>query len=235
MTRTATAAALVLALAGASPAEAPGHHARAVRPENLAYVYGVGRFVPEYAPPAPGTYRLPPIDDVADHPLLGSDGQRTTLYTLTGDRIAIVAFVYTSCAEATGCPVSMGVLHHLDREIAADATLARRVRLVTISFDPERDTPARLARERSLHEPRTDWAFATTHDEAELAPLLDDFGQPVARLRFADGSWTGLYRHVLKLFLIDARHQVRNVYSTGFLHPALILNDARTVLLEQNR
>jgi cytochrome c peroxidase len=235
VTRTATAAALVLALAGASPGEAPGHHAQAVRPEDLAYVYGVGRFVPEYAPPAPGTYRLPPIDDVADHPLLGSDGRRTSLYTLTGDRIAIVAFVYTSCAEATGCPVSMGVLHHLDREIAADPTLARSVRLLTISFDPERDTPGRLAREREVHEPRTDWAFATTRDEAELAPLLDDFGQPVARLRFADGSWTGLYRHVLKLFLIDAKHQVRNVYSTGFLHPALILNDARTVLLEQSR
>ena len=235
MTRAAAAVALVLALAGASLGEGPAHRPQAVRPEDLAYVYGVGRFVPEYAPPAPGTYRLPPIDDIADHPLLGSDGQRTTLYALTGDRIAIVAFVYTSCAEATGCPVSMGVLHHLDREIAADATLARRVRLVTISFDPERDTPERLARERGRHEPRTDWAFATTRDEAELAPLLDDFGQPVARLRFPDGSWTGLYRHVLKLFLIDARHRVRNVYSTGFLHPALILNDARTVLLDRDR
>src|SRR5262249_22189799 len=160
-----------------------------------------------------------------DHPLLGSDGQRTTLYALTGDRIAIVAFIYTSCVEATGCPVSTGVLHQLDREIGGDATLARRVRLVTISFDPERDTPPRAARQRlagggQLDEPRTDWAFATARDEAELAPLLDDFGQPVARLRFADGSWTGLYRHVLKLFLIDAQHQVRNVYSTGFLHPA---------------
>jgi hypothetical protein len=28
---------------------------------------------------------------------------------------------------------------------------------------------------------------------------------------------------------------VRNVYSTGFLHPALILNDARTVLLDRDR
>jgi cytochrome c peroxidase len=235
VSRAAAAVALVLALAGASPGEGPARHAQAVRPEDLAYVYGVGRFAPEYAPPAPGTYRLPPIDDVADHPLLGSDGRRTSLYGLIGDRIAIVAFVYTSCAEATGCPASMGVLHHLDREIAGDAALARSVRLVTISFDPERDTPERLARERGLHEPRTDWAFATTRDEAELAPLLDDFGQPVARLRFADGSWTGLYRHVLKLFLIDARHHVRNVYSTGFLHPALILNDVRTVLLERNR
>jgi hypothetical protein len=27
---------------------------------------------------------------------------------------------------------------------------------------------------------------------------------------------------------------VRNVYSTGFLHPELILNDVRTVLLERD-
>src|SRR5262249_59289590 len=115
------------------------------------------------------------------------------------------------CADARGRPVSMGVLHHADRDMAADPKRPRHVRLVTISFDPERDTPQRLARERGLHEPRTDWAFATARDEAELAPLLADFGQPVARLRFADGSWTGLYRHVLKLFLIDAQHPVRHV------------------------
>jgi cytochrome oxidase Cu insertion factor (SCO1/SenC/PrrC family) len=85
---------------------------------------------------------------------------------------------------------------------------------------------------RALHEPRTDWVFATAGDEAQLAPLLLDFGQPVARLRFDDGRWTGLYRHVLKVFLVDRRHRVRNVYSTGFLHPELILNDIRTLLLE---
>jgi len=229
------AAAFVLAFAGASLGAGPPGHGHAVAPSDLAYVYGVGRFVPEYAPPPPGSYRLPPIDDIADHPLLRSDGRRTTLYALTGERVAVVAFIYTSCAEATGCPVSLGVLHQLDRELAADPALARRVRLLTVSFDPSRDTPQHLATVRALHEPRTDWAFATTRDEAELAPLLADFGQPVARLRFADGSWTGLYRHVLKVFLVDARHRVRNVYSTGFLHPALILNDARTVLLDPDR
>jgi cytochrome oxidase Cu insertion factor (SCO1/SenC/PrrC family) len=204
----------------------------AVRPEDLAYVYGVGTFAPEYAPPPPGSYRLPPIDDVADHPLVGSDGRRTTLYALTRGRVAVVAFVYTSCAEATGCPVSLGVLHHLDDAIATDPTLRDRVILVSLSFDPGRDTPARLASARALHEPRTSWPFATAPDEATLAPLLADFGQPVARLRFPDGSWTGLYRHVLKVFLVDTRHRVRNVYSTGFLHPQLILNDIRTVLLD---
>lgn len=214
-------------VAGEEPAAHP-----TVRPEDLAYVYGVGRFAPEYAPPKPGTYALPPIDDVADHPLVGSDGRPTTLYALTRDRVAVVAFVYTTCAEATGCPVSTGVLHRLDGEVASDPELRHRVRLVTLSFDPERDTPARLRSVRALHEPRTDWAFATAPDEAQLAPLLQDFGQPVARLRFDDGRWTGLYRHVLKVFLVDRRHRVRNAYSTGFLHPELILNDVRTVLLE---
>jgi cytochrome oxidase Cu insertion factor (SCO1/SenC/PrrC family) len=227
LTRSAAAFLLVaLAAAGGSAEE------RAVRPEDLAYVYGVGRFSPEYAPPEPGTYTLPPIDDVTDHPLIGSDGRPTTLYALTRDRVAVVAFVYTSCSEAAGCPVSTAVLHRLDGDVAADPALRQRVRLVSISFDPERDTPARLASVRSLHEPRTDWAFATAPDETRLAPLLADFGQPVARLRFDDGRWTGLYRHVLKVFLVDQQHHVRNVYSTGFLHPELILNDVRTVLLE---
>jgi cytochrome c peroxidase len=231
----ARATVLAAVLAGVPLRAEPPPDGRAVKPEDVAYVYGVGRFAPEYAPPAPGSYRLPAIDEVSDHPLVGSDGTPTTLYGLMRGRAAVVAFVYTTCAEATGCPVSTGVLHQLDREIAADAGLRERVRLLTLSFDPARDTPARLASVRGLHEPRTDWAFATVPDEARLEPLLADFGQPVARLRFDDGTWTGLYRHVLKVFLLDAGHRVRNVYSTGFLHPELILNDVQTVLLDAGR
>ncbi len=225
-------AVLAAGLLGVALAAEPSSPGRTVQPADVAYVYGVGRFAPEYAPPAPGSYRLPAIDEVSDHALVGSDGRPTTLHGLTRGRVAVVAFVYTTCPEATGCPVSTGVLHHLDRAVAADAGLRDRVRLVTLSFDPERDTPARLASVRGLHEPRTDWAFATAPDATRLEPLLADFGQPVARLRFDDGAWTGLYRHVLKVFLLDEQHRVRNVYSTGFLHPELILNDILTVLLD---
>jgi cytochrome c peroxidase len=87
-----------------------------------------------------------------------------------------------------------------------------------------------MAEVRALHHPRSDWRFVTTGGEAALAPLLEDFGQPVARLRFADGSWTGLFRHVLKVFLLDGENRVRNVYSVGFLNPELVLNDLKTVL-----
>jgi len=228
------AAAALLALVGAAHAEEPARGG-AVDAADAAYTYAIGAFKPEYTPPPPGSYTLPPIDTVADHPLLDTAGKATRLFALTGDRVAVVAFVYTTCTEAQGCPVSIAVLHALDRALAADAALARRVRLITISFDPDRDTPTHLAAVRRLHNPRSDWRFATTRDEAELAPLLADFDQPVAKLRYADGTWTGLFRHVLKVFLVDREHRVRNVYSTGFLNPALVLNDVRTVLQESSR
>jgi cytochrome c peroxidase len=201
-----------------------------LRGAELGYTYGVGGFVADYTPPAPGTYTLPAIDTVADHPLVDSDGKRTTLFALIDGRVAVVSFVYMTCVEAAGCPASLGLQHRLDRALAEDATLGERVRLLTISFDPERDTPARLSALRRLHRPRSDWQFATAPGETELTGLLADFGQPVARLRFDDGRWTGLFRHVLKVYLVDARRQVRNVYSVEFMNPQLVVNDVRTVL-----
>jgi cytochrome oxidase Cu insertion factor (SCO1/SenC/PrrC family) len=203
-----------------------------VDPADAGYTYGVGVFKPEYTPPPPGSYALPPIDTVSDHPLVDAAGKPTRLFALTRDRVAIVAFVYTTCTDALGCPVSFAVLHALDRALAADPALARQVRLITISFDPDRDVPARMASMRRLHRPRSDWRFVTTRGEAELAPLLADFDQPVAKLRYEDGAWTGLFRHVLKVFLVDRQHRVRNVYSTGFLDSTLVLNDVRTLLGE---
>ncbi len=195
----------------------------------LSFTYEPGVFEPQYTPPAPGTYELPVITSIDDHPLIGSAGDATTLFALTGEHLAVVAFIYTSCVEAVGCPVSHAVLHGLDRALAADPALAKRVRLVTVSFDPDRDTPAQMASQRTLHEPRTDWRFATTAGGAELQSLLDDFDQPVAKLRYEDGKWTGLFRHVLKVFLLDGRHRVRAIYSTGFLNQALVLNDLKTL------
>jgi len=113
-------AAAVLALASVAARAGDDARLRAVDPAELAYTYAVGGFAPEYTPPAPGSYALPAIDTVTDHPLLDADGRPSTLFALTQGRLAVVAFVYTTCIEATGCPLSLAVLHRLDRAIAAD-------------------------------------------------------------------------------------------------------------------
>ncbi|MFN2425109.1 MAG: SCO family protein [Candidatus Binatia bacterium] len=196
---------------------------------DFTYTYGIGAFEPAYAPPAPGTYELPPIDTVADHAVVDAAGKKTTLSEIIDGRLAVISFIYASCAEATGCPMSTAVLHRLDRELAANPEFARDVALVSVSFDPVRDTPARLAEMQKQRAPGSSWQFVTASDEASLSPLLEDFGQSISKLYYPDGAWTGVYRHVLKVFLLDRNRRVRNVYSVGFLHPDLVRNDLETL------
>jgi cytochrome c peroxidase len=224
----AAALASAALLTAAAPARAPSEPSREAAPQ--PYTYSAGAFAPQYTPPEPGSYSLPAIQTVRDHALRDASGRETSLFALKGERAAVVAFVYTSCSEANGCPFSMAVFHRLDRELAADRALGSRVSLITISFDPDRDTPERLSELRELHHPKADWRFATTDGESQLQPLLADFDQSAAKLRFPDGRWSGLIRHVLKVFLVDPQNRVRNIYSVGFLDADLLLADLRTLL-----
>ena len=127
------------------------------------------------------------------------------------------------------------MLRQLDRELRSTPALAEDVALVTVSFDPERDTPMRLAEMQKQRAFGSSWQFVTARDEAALGPLLDDFGQSISKLRYADGTWTGAYRHVLKVFLLDRSGRVRNIYSVGFLDPELVRSDIETLRIEETR
>jgi cytochrome c peroxidase len=233
----ARAAAVPVALAGDNPAggAAPPSASVPARPvlghDDTNYTFAIGGFAPEYEVPAPGSYELPPIDTISDHPLIDAEGRATTLAEILRGRLAVVSFIYATCGEATGCPMSTAILRSLDRRLSSSADVSDEIALVTISFDPERDTPERLLEMQKLRSPGSSWQFVTT-SQATLAPLLDDFGQQIARLRYADGTWTGVFRHVLKVYLLDRTRRVRNVYSVGFLNPELVLADLETLKLE---
>lgn len=183
-----------------------------------------------YEPPAPGTYELPPIERVSDRSLLGPDGKPARLLGIQPDDAAVVSFIYRSCTDATGCPLALATMQRLDRALAAHPDLARRVHLVTVSFDPAHDTPARMKELRGNMDPKCDWRFLTARDRKELAPLLEDFGQTLTAMVDEGGEETGVIRHVLKVYLVDGKRDVRNIYSTGFLDERLLLNDLQTIL-----
>jgi cytochrome oxidase Cu insertion factor (SCO1/SenC/PrrC family) len=104
------------------------------------------------------------------------------------------------------------------------------VRLVTVSFDPEHDTPARMAELAEHFTPKTDWRFLTAATASEIAPILRDFGQDATQLFDENGEPLAAIRHVVKLYLVDASGAVRNVYSTSLLSVPLVLTDLETVL-----
>jgi cytochrome oxidase Cu insertion factor (SCO1/SenC/PrrC family) len=203
----ALAASLTLA-AGAAPAHEP--------PPTPPLLYEL--------PPA-GSYALPVIQHVSEHWLVDSAGERAPVLGIAPGEAALISFVYGRCHEA--CPLALAVLQSVDRLLADTPSLAGRVRLVTVSFDPEADSPEQMAQLRTNLKPRGRWDFLTASDPGALDPVLDDFGQRVVpRPDVAPDA----IQHVLKIFLVDAAGDVRNIYSSGLLEPLLLRNDVATVL-----
>ncbi|RPJ69232.1 MAG: electron transporter SenC [Acidobacteria bacterium] len=109
------------------------------------------------APPVP---LLQPGEAVPDETFIDQDGNAFRLSSLKGS-VLLVTFIYTRCPLPDFCPL-------MDRRFAAiqqavkDGRTARGIRLLSISFDPDHDTPAALrAHAARLGADPALWTFAT--------------------------------------------------------------------------
>ncbi len=189
----------------------------------------------DYDAPAPGSYTLPVVKPAPDGEVLDSRGRPMRLRELTRGRVTVMSFIYTRCAAAKACPYATGVLTQLHRLSAEDRELAKNLRLVSMSFDPGNDTPARMAAYSALADgrnPASEWRFVTARSQAELEPILEAYGQAVDKRRNPNDPQGPLY-HTLRVYLIDREGRIRNIYSSGTLDPRLILADVKTLMLEQ--
>jgi protein SCO1/2 len=191
----------------------------------------------DYDPPAPGSYNLPVVKVAPDGALLDSNGRSLNLRDLTHGRVTVLSFIYTRCAAPKACPYATGVLSQLNRVSLEDDTLTKSMRLVSLSFDPEYDTPQRLAAYSEGvrdQESGCEWRFATAKSRPELESILDAYGQAVDKRQNPADPQGPLY-HTLRVFLIDREGRIRNIYSSGTLDPRLIIADVKTLLLEESR
>ncbi len=92
-----------------------------------------------------------------------------------GDGIAVVNFVFTSCT--TVCPVLSGLFGSVQERLGEKA--GRSVRLISLSVDPVRDTPARLAAMAERYRAREGWSWLTG-DREDMARVLRGLGAYVA-------------------------------------------------------
>ena len=190
----------------------------------------------DFVLPEPGTYVLQRIMHAPDGTVLTVDGQPGKLSRFTTGRITLLGFIYTSCTDPQGCPMAYRVFDTLKDEIRATPALEDKVQLVTLSFDPARDSPSvmkRYAGSQVEDEGGLRWFFLTTPSARELLPLVEGFGQDV---QYAVDTKAGRpirqLSHVLKVFLIDRAGDVREIYTSTFLHPRAIIGDIQTLLME---
>ena len=190
---------------------------------------------PQVAPPPPGTYALQHIGDAPEGRVLDVRGKAQRFSRFTRGKVTLLSLIYTRCGDGAGCPLATHVMKELKAEIDRQPELGAGLRFVSLSFDPANDTPAAMRAYGALYndaEGGLPWHFLTTRSRRDLRPLLEGFGQDVWTASQGFRTSTGQLPHVLKLFLIDRRGSIREIYSTSFLQPQVLLNDIRTLLLE---
>lgn len=211
----------------------PGAVLPGQEPGRAAEVLAPGWSDLEFEPPAAGSYRLPPMGAAGDGAVIDSHGGVTTLHGLMGDKVVVLSFIYSSCSEVNGCPLATHVLARLQKRMLESPEEADGVRFISLSFDPRRDTPEVLRKYASRFvDDAFDWRFLTTGAEADLAPILETYGQSIVRDPDAGDSEAGAISHVLRVYLVDRELRIRNVYSASYLHADSMLNDIRTLQAE---
>ena len=116
-----------------------------------------------------------PGEAVPDFSVTLQDGSALRLSDLRGKVVALT-FVYTRCPIPEFCPAMDARFAELQKRVATDPQRVGEVRLLSISFDPEHDTPEVLAKHAASRGAKPPlWRFAVASHE-ELAKVAERFG-----------------------------------------------------------
>ena len=148
--------------------------------------------------------RLPTIGAAPDFALISQDGAEVTLESLRGKVVALT-FIYTWCPDV--CPMLTDKLARVQDELGSD--FGTKVAFVSITVDPERDTPEVLKEYAEAFEAKlAGWSFLTG-TPAAIRDVAHGYGVAVAPA--ADDQ----VDHTLLTTLID-RHGVMRVQYLGY-------------------
>ena len=202
-----------------------GHGHETVSDVPQTVVLAPGYRTLSYPAPQVGSYSLPSISDAFDAPYLSSLGLEGTLHDLMDEKVTILSFIYTKCEDVNGCPLAAFVMSQIQKQVKQTES----VQFISYSFDIKNDTPKVLENyARSFRNDGAKWDFLTAPNSERLENLLKQYNQTV---QISDGQ---IYSHMLRVFLIDSKKRIRNIYSTAFLHADTITNDIETLLKEED-
>jgi protein SCO1/2 len=139
-------------------------------------------------------------------------GLRVSSFTLTdqtgaefkSDALAghvwVANFMFTNCPGP--CPRMSSQMHDVQTAFAG-----QDVKLVSMTVDPDRDTPEKLAKYAAFYSATPGvWYFLTGARET-----LNHLGQDVFKLNPVDGS----FDHSTRFVLVDRKSQIRGYYLTS--------------------
>jgi protein SCO1/2 len=181
--------------------------------------------------PAPGSAhqtkeggRLAKIGPAPEFTLTTTEGGRLSLGDLRG-KVVAVTFIYATCTDT--CPLLTDKMVGMQKRLGRD--FGPRVRFVSITVDPERDTPQILAQYARNHGvDSTGWAFLTGAPN-EIQDVERRYGI------YAKKTDRGDVDHTFLTSIIDQRGTLRVQYLGIRFDPEEFLRDVRSLLREATK
>jgi protein SCO1/2 len=137
-------------------------------------------------------------------------------------KVVAVTFIYASCADT--CPLLTAKMATLQRRLGPD--FGRNVAFVSITVDPERDTPEVLARYARAHGANLlGWAFLTGSRD-DIEDVARGYGVFVRKTARGDVD------HTFLTSIVDQRGIMRVQYLGIRFDPEEFLGDLRSLLRE---
>ena len=171
-----------------------------------------------------------PGDVIPDFTLENQDGKPIHLRQYRGKALALT-FVYTRCRQPDQCTLMSNNFAAVDLELQKQPDLYAKTHLLTVSFDPEYDTPKVMRSYGASHTGRYSeekfehWEF-TTGSADEVKRIAEYFG-----LRYFKDSSTGEEQvmHSLRTAVIDANGKLVKLYRGNEWKPLELADDLKSL------
>jgi len=164
---------------------------------------------------------LPKIKPAPEFTLTDQDGNRLTLKDLRGKVLAIT-FIFASCADT--CPLLTAKMMGLQARLGPD--FGPNVYFLSITVDPERDTPEVLKRYAEAYKANpAGWAFLTG-TKAEIRDVAKGYGIYYKKTPRGDVD------HTFLTSLVDQSGILRVQYMGVKFDPDEMLRDLQSLVKE---
>jgi len=171
-----------------------------------------------------------PGDEVPNYRLINQDGKAIRIQDYKGKAL-LLTFIYTRCQQPDQCTLMSNNFATIDQELQKQPDVYQKTHLLSISFDPEYDTPkvlrsygaaftGKYSEENFAH-----WEFASGSAD-EVKGIAQFFG-----LRYYQSpSGEQQVIHSLRTVVIGPDGKVVKVYRGNEWKPNEILGDMRDAL-----
>lgn len=166
-------------------------------------------------------------DEVPDYTMVNQDGKDIRLHNFRG-KVLLLTFIYTRCPIPEYCNLMSSNFAKVDRQLQQQADVYAKTHLLSITIDPEYDTPKVLRSYGAAHTERYEaetfahWDFATgTMDQ--IKGVAQFFG-----LRYFQGN--DQIVHGLRTVIVSPEGKVVKVYRDNTWKPEEVVGEIQRVL-----